>query len=287
MHGVDWTAIATKYAPLVDRVTDRAELTDLLAQMVGELSALHIFVRGGDLRQRHGRRRARVAGGAARRATQSAGGYRVDAHLPVRSRRPGPSCRRSPARASTSRKATSSRRSTASPTLERARHRPLLRAQAGQQVLLQVKPRQRRRRATSSSRRSIATRDDDLRYDEWEYTRRLEVERGEPEQDRLRAPARDGQRRHRASGRASFYPVFNRDGLIIDVRHNRGGNIDSWLLGRLLRKAWFYWQPRVGQSDLEHAVRLPRPRRGAGRRVHRLRRRGVRRGLPAARAWAR
>jgi tricorn protease len=43
-----------------------------------------------------------------------------------------------------------------------------------------------------------------------------------------------------------FYPVFDRQGLIIDVRHNGGGNIDSWLLGKLMRKAWFYWQPRIG-----------------------------------------
>ena len=37
--------------PLVDRVTDRDELADLLGQMVSELSALHIFVYGGDLRE--------------------------------------------------------------------------------------------------------------------------------------------------------------------------------------------------------------------------------------------
>jgi len=43
-----------------------------------------------------------------------------------------------------------------------------------------------------------------------------------------------------------FFPVFQRQGLIIDVRNNRGGNIDPWILGRLLRRAWFYWQPRVG-----------------------------------------
>ncbi len=43
-----------------------------------------------------------------------------------------------------------------------------------------------------------------------------------------------------------YYPVFDRQGLIIDVRHNRGGNIDSWILGKLLRKAWMYWKPRVG-----------------------------------------
>ena len=54
-----------------------------------------------------------------------------------------------------------------------------------------------------------------------------------------------------------FYPVFNRDGLIIDVRHNRGGNIDSWILEKLLRKAWFYWQPRVGNPtwNMQYAFR--------------------------------
>jgi tricorn protease len=40
--------------------------------------------------------------------------------------------------------------------------------------------------------------------------------------------------------------LIDREGLIVDVRHNRGGNIDSWLLSKLQRKAWFYWQPRVG-----------------------------------------
>ncbi len=50
LHGVDWKAMRTKYAPLAARVTDRSELNDVIAQMVGELSALHIFVRGGDNR---------------------------------------------------------------------------------------------------------------------------------------------------------------------------------------------------------------------------------------------
>ncbi len=49
MQGVDWNAMRTRYLPLVDRVSDREELNDVIAQMVGELSALHIFVRGGDI----------------------------------------------------------------------------------------------------------------------------------------------------------------------------------------------------------------------------------------------
>ena len=50
MHGVDWTAMRNKYGELVDRVHDRAELSDLIAGMVSELSALHASVGGGDLR---------------------------------------------------------------------------------------------------------------------------------------------------------------------------------------------------------------------------------------------
>ena len=37
MHGLDWSAVRKKYEPLVERVTDRAELDDLIADMVSEL----------------------------------------------------------------------------------------------------------------------------------------------------------------------------------------------------------------------------------------------------------
>jgi len=54
-----------------------------------------------------------------------------------------------------------------------------------------------------------------------------------------------------------FYPVFNRNGLIVDVRHNNGGNIDSFILEKLIRKAWFYWKDRVGQPtwNMQYAFR--------------------------------
>ena len=84
MHGVDWTAMKAKYLPLVDRVTDRAELSDILSQMVGELSALHIFVRGGDARR--GADQVQPASlGATFARDEKAGGFRVDAHLQDRS----------------------------------------------------------------------------------------------------------------------------------------------------------------------------------------------------------
>jgi tricorn protease len=50
MHGVDWPANLAKHLPLVDRVTDRAELNDALTYMMSELSALHTAVQPGDVR---------------------------------------------------------------------------------------------------------------------------------------------------------------------------------------------------------------------------------------------
>ena len=101
-----------------------------------------------------------------------------------------------------------------------------------------------------------STREDDLRYDEWEYTRREAVEKagsGQIGYVHLRAMGGGNM----AEWEREFYPVFDRDGLIIDVRHNRGGNIDSWILEKLLRKAWFYWQPRVGHPvwNMQYAFR--------------------------------
>jgi tricorn protease len=42
-----------------------------------------------------------------------------------------------------------------------------------------------------------------------------------------------------------FFPDYDKEALIIDVRHNRGGSIDSWLLDVLQRQAWMYWQSRT------------------------------------------
>ena len=39
---------------------------------------------------------------------------------------------------------------------------------------------------------------------------------------------------------AQFYPAIRKAGLIIDVRRNAGGNIDTWILERLRRVAWMF-----------------------------------------------
>jgi tricorn protease len=244
MHGLDWPAIRAKYQPLVERVTDREELNDVLAQMVSELSALHIFVAGGD--RREGTDRVSPASLGARLVRdEGAGGYRVD-HIflgdPDRPDHLSPLARPGVDVA----EGEVIEAINGVPTLSVPDVGALLRNQADKQALLRVRP-----KGGGTPRDTIVVPvtsqvDRDLQYSEWEYTRRLAVERA--------GQGHIGYVHLRAMGSADiaqwfreYYPVFNRDGLIIDVRHNNGGNIDSWLLSRLLRKAWFYWQPRVGR----------------------------------------
>jgi tricorn protease len=253
MHGVDWPAMRRRYEPLVDRVTDRSELSDLLAQMVSELSALHIFVRGGDIRKGADQVDPATLGAVLAR-DEAAGGWRVD-HVyrsdPDRPDRLSPLAR--PGTLVRDGEVIESINGV--PTLSVSDPAILLRNQADRQVLLRVQ-------AKGAPARDVVVtpispqREADLRYDEWEYTRRLEVERlgkGRVGYVHLRAMGGDNI----AEWAREFYPVFDREGLVIDVRHNRGGNIDSWILEKLLRKAWFYWQGRMGRPtwNMQYAFR--------------------------------
>ncbi|MBP1625387.1 MAG: protease, partial [Acidobacteria bacterium] len=49
MHGVDWENVRRNYEPLVPFVRHRADLTYIIGEMIGELSAGHTYVGGGDM----------------------------------------------------------------------------------------------------------------------------------------------------------------------------------------------------------------------------------------------
>lgn len=254
LHGLDWPAIQRKYLPLVERVSDRSELSDLISDLVGELSALHIFVRFGDGRESPDQIHPAALGAWFERAP-AAGGWRI-AHLyradpdypadlsPLA--QPGAEARDGDVLTSIN----------GVPTLSVGHPGQLLRNQAGKQVLLEVKPAQGGPPRQLIVKPITGGKEADLRYSEWEYTRRQQVEKlgqGQLGYVHLRAMSATDI----ATWARDFYPVFQRQGLIIDVRHNRGGNIDSWILEKLLRKAWFYWQPPVGQPtwNMQYAFR--------------------------------
>ncbi|HWB07166.1 MAG TPA: S41 family peptidase [Verrucomicrobiales bacterium] len=253
MHALDWEAVRKKYLPLVDRVADRQELADLMSEMVGELSALHIFVRDGDARS--GPDDIDTASlGARLDADPAAGGWKVT-HIP----KTDPDF---PALLAPLAKPEAGVREgdlitaiNGQPFSQLPHYGAALRRMDGKQVLLTLKTGADPARETIV--RPVPFRAAaNLRYSEWEYTRRLKVEadgKGNIGYVHLRAM----QEQDMAAWAREFYPVYNRQGLIIDVRHNRGGNIDSWLIGRLLRKAWMYWQPRTGNPEwnMQYAFR--------------------------------
>jgi len=253
MHGWDWKAIRDRYLPLVDRVSDRDELNDVIAQMVSELSALHIFVVGGDYRKPSDQVEIATLGAVLRR-DEGAGGfvlqhiYQHDPDLPNQA----PPLARPDSRVHEGEVIVNI---DGEDSLSVPDERELLRGKAGRQVLLRVKS------AAGQTRDVVVTplleKDEyGLRYTEWEYSRRQKVEADSQSQIgyvHLRAMGSDDIEQWARE----FYPVFDRPGLIIDARHNEGGNIDSWLLGKLLRKAWFFWQPRIGNpaSNMQYAFR--------------------------------
>ena len=51
MSGIDWNAVYERYAPLLDRVATRGELSDLIWEMQGELGTSHAYEMGGDHRK--------------------------------------------------------------------------------------------------------------------------------------------------------------------------------------------------------------------------------------------
>lgn len=246
MHGAAWPAVRRKYEPLLARVTDRTELDDVIAQMMSEAVALHSQVRMADLRQ--GADDIGVATLGAEYSRQ-ASGFRVekifsgDAEL-IEERSP---LAKSEVNVSVGDVITHVNGVALDSPIAMAL---ALRQQAGVQTLLRVLPREQLK--VEKTRDIVVTpitaeRDAELRYLDWERTRTLAVEtasRGTIGYVHLQAMGpRDIGRFVR-----DFFPAINRDGLIIDLRGNRGGNIDSWVIDRLQRKTWHFWKTRRSES---------------------------------------
>lgn len=260
-RGVDWAATRDRYAPLVERIGHRRELDDLLAQMVAELGILHSQVRTGDVPTDREIAQPAFLGGTFEPAP---GGlrithlYRTDPELPSERAplaRPGVDLREGDVVT----------RVNGRPVGSMAELVRLLSHQAGEQVRLDV-----RRQGAEGEEAVVvqpigAARDAALRYSDWVVSRRDAVEAA--------TEGRVGYLHLRAMGSGDmadfvreFYANIDRDGLIIDVRRNRGGNIDSWVIQRLLRRGWSFWQPpgsdpywNMQQSFRGHLVVLVDP----------------------------
>jgi tricorn protease len=250
LHHVNWQQIHDQYAPLVARLTDRYEFDNLISQVVGELSALHTFVYGGDKRVAPDQIQIGFLGALLDKNDKGVvirHIYQSDPDFPDFSsplKRPELRIKEGDVITAVNN----------IPVNSVGNISELLENKVNVPVKLNLtsngKPYEQVVRPFSANDQY------NLQYTEWELTRRQMVD--EMSNNDI------GYIHLRAMGSGDmdafvkqYYPVYNRKGLILDVRHNNGGNIDSWVLEKLMRKSWMYWQGRSGGPvwNMQYAFR--------------------------------
>lgn len=242
MRGLDWQATKAKYQPLLARLTDRNELNDIFMQMMGELDSLHSQVRGGDLPKDPDAAKGASLGA---RLQQTSDGvkiahiYRNDPELPSQA---------SPL----SRIEVDAKEGdvllaiNGTPVGNVADVTRLLRNQQDKQVLLELKRGSQSHKTVVMPVSTLV--DGQLRYLDWvNHNAEVVTKASQGKMGYLHLYAMGGG--DIESFAREFYTNYDKDGLIIDVRRNRGGNIDSWIIEKLLRRAWAFWQPTHGTPN--------------------------------------
>ncbi|MFJ9179828.1 PDZ domain-containing protein [Streptomyces sp. NPDC102360] len=237
MNGVDWDGVLDRYRPVLDRVATHDDLVDLLWEVQGELGTSHAYVmpRGG--RGSAARRQGLLGADISR---HEEGSWRVDRVLPSETSDPRA---RSPltapgvaVRAGDAIVAVGGR-----PVDPVTGPAPLLVGTADQPVELTVSP-----AGGGDPRHVIVVPLDDeepLRYHAWVADRRAYVhERSDGRLGYLHVP--DMQAPGWAQIHRDLSVEVARDGLVVDVRENRGGHTSQLVVEKLARRVVGWDLPR-------------------------------------------
>jgi tricorn protease len=230
MHGYDWEALRRQYKPLLQYVGHRADLNYVIQEMISELTVQHAYIVGGDWQNPP---RPPVALPGARFEVDSAAKrYRIAAIYPGQNEEPN---YRSPlteigvnASAGDYVLAVDGEELTASDDIYR-----LLRYKAHRPVMLTLNRRPAMQGARTVSYRPV-TSESDLIYLTMVLAKRRMV-------DSL-TNGRIGYIHVPDMGAAGirefikwYYPQLRKEGMIVDVRANGGGNVSAMLIERLRR----------------------------------------------------
>ena len=252
LRGVDWNAVRAQHEPLLNRIGDRAELNTVLGQMAAQLGILHSQVRGGDLPEDNENSEMAFLGAS---YSVVSGGLRIDriydAEADLVALRP-------PLRRPTvdARVGDIIRRVDGQTIRSLADLRMALASKAGQQVRLDLT---RNSRAVSTIVEPMNLIGEfNANYMDFVETKRASTQQlsgGDIGYLHLRAmgPA------DIASFARDYFGQLRKDGLIIDVRNNGGGSIDSILISMLQRRAWAFWTDPAGKgvptTNMQNAFR--------------------------------
>lgn len=239
MSGVDWDAVWDRYAPLLPQVATRAELSDLIWELQGELGTSHAYEMGGDHRQPP----ALGLGHLAADLAWDGRGWVITA---LADGDPWDPEATSPL-ALAGVQARVGERIVAVNGQPLSAERPpqaLLRRQAGAQVALTLEGDEGHREVLLRPLADEAP----ARYRAWVEARRAWVHRESGGRvGYLHLPDM------MSAGFAEFHRYFrtecDRDGLIVDVRYNRGGHVSELLLEKLARRRLGYVMARWQQPS--------------------------------------
>lgn len=237
MTGVDWKRVYKRYEPLLDRVSCRSELSDLLWEMQGELGTSHAYEMGGDYRLAPHLAQGKLGAdtvwdpkkkGYRLRAITAGDCWDEECHSPLLA--PGTGIV-----AGDHILAVNETPLTPHLTPERA-----LANLAGQEVSLTVQ-------GKKGPKRNIVVRalrsEANLRYRAWVNRNRDEVHRlSKGRVGYVHIP--DMGARGYAEFHRGWLPELHYPALIIDVRFNGGGHVSQLLLEKLARKRLGYDVPR-------------------------------------------
>ncbi|MFF2021312.1 S41 family peptidase [Streptomyces sp. NPDC058171] len=249
LGGVDWDAVLDRYRPVLDRVATHDDLVDLLWEVHGELGTSHAYVMPGG-GWGHGEAQGLLGADLSRHPD---GRWRIDRVLPSETSDPRA---RSPLAAPgvAVRSGDAVLAVGGHPVDPVTGPAPLLAGTAGKPVELTVLP-----AAGGAPRHVVVVPLDDegpLRYHAWVADRRAHVlERSGGRLGYLHVPDM------MAPGWAQIHRDLRleviREGLIVDVRENRGGHTSQLVVEKLARRIIGWDLPR-GQRPVSYPQDAPR-----------------------------
>jgi tricorn protease len=231
MHGRDWAAIRARYEPLLKYVGQNEDVYDLANEMIGELNASHTGVSGPPSREMPAAYRSRYLGfemepdGATYRVSHVYRGGPADKEwLDLKLGDRVLAIDGAPLKAGDN-------------------YWELLNHALNDYVTVRVSS------PTGGATRDLRIRTvpslGDIKYEEWVAKNRAFVEKesgGQIAYVHIRAMNQPSLRRFQNE----VTQLWNKKGIVVDIRYNGGGNIDQELLDILERRPYEYWNNRWG-----------------------------------------